>query len=79
MMLMFMGMPRPTHTLCLVIRQITLGEGGAGKMRRAALKTAGGGDLGADSTGSCAVATALLPLHAGHMGVSQALEALIAF
>lgn len=59
--------------------QSSLGEGAAGKMRRAALKTAGWSAHGADSTGSGAIATALFPLRAGHMGVSQAFEALIVF
>jgi hypothetical protein len=36
-------------------------------------------DLRIDSTGSGATVTALLPLRAWHMGVSHALEALIAF
>lgn len=41
MMLMYVGMTRPTHMLCLAIRQSTLGEGAAGEKRRAALKAAG--------------------------------------
>ena len=41
MMLMYVGMTRPTHMLCLAIRQSTLGEGTAGEKRRAALKAAG--------------------------------------
>jgi hypothetical protein len=41
MMLMYVGMTRPTHMLCLAIRQSSLGEGAAGEKRRAALKTAG--------------------------------------
>lgn len=41
MMLMYVGMTRPTHMLCLAIRQSSLGEGAAGEKRRVALKTAG--------------------------------------
>ena len=41
MMLMYVGMTRPTHMLCLAIRQSTLGEGAAGERRRAALLAAG--------------------------------------
>ena len=41
MMLMYVGMTRPTHMLCLAIRQSTLGEGTAGEKRKAALKAAG--------------------------------------
>lgn len=41
MMLMYVGMTRPTHMLCLAIRQSTLGEGAAGEKRRSALKKAG--------------------------------------
>ncbi|MRK21942.1 UvrD-helicase domain-containing protein [Pseudomonas sp. JG-B] len=41
MMLMYVGMTRPTHMLCLAIRRSTLGEGSAGEKRRAALKAAG--------------------------------------
>lgn len=41
MMLMYVGMTRPTHMLCLAIRQSSLGEGAAGEKRRAALKNAG--------------------------------------
>ncbi|MBB1607021.1 MULTISPECIES: UvrD-helicase domain-containing protein [unclassified Pseudomonas] len=41
MMLMYVGMTRPTHMLCLAIRQGSLGEGAAGEKRRMALKAAG--------------------------------------
>lgn len=41
MMLMYVGMTRPTHMLCLAIRQSSLGEGATGEKRRTALKTAG--------------------------------------
>ncbi len=41
MMLMYVGMTRPTHMLCLATRRSSLGEGGASEKRRAALKTAG--------------------------------------
>jgi DNA helicase-2/ATP-dependent DNA helicase PcrA len=41
MMLMYVGMTRPTHMLCLAIRQSSLGEGSAGEKRRAALIAAG--------------------------------------
>jgi hypothetical protein len=41
MVLMYVGMTRPTHMLCLAIRQSTLGEGAAGEKRRVALKKAG--------------------------------------
>ena len=41
MMLMYVGMTRPTHMLCLAIRQSTLGEGAAGEKRRTALQAAG--------------------------------------
>lgn len=41
MMLMYVGMTRPTHMLCLAVRQSSLGEGAAREKRRAALETAG--------------------------------------
>lgn len=41
MMLMYVGMTRPSHMLCLAVRQSSLGEGGAGEKRRTALKAAG--------------------------------------
>jgi hypothetical protein len=41
MMLMYVGMTRPSHMLCLAVRQSSLGEGAVGEKRRAALKTAG--------------------------------------
>lgn len=41
MMLMYVGMTRPTHMLCLAIRQSSLGEGNEGVKRRAALRSAG--------------------------------------
>lgn len=41
MMLMYVGMTRPSHMLCLAIRQSSLGEGAAGEKRRAALEKAG--------------------------------------
>ncbi|KFJ92836.1 DNA helicase UvrD [Pseudomonas sp. 1-7] len=41
MMLMYVGMTRPTHMLCLAIRQKSLGEGPSGEKRRAALVDAG--------------------------------------
>lgn len=41
MMLMYVGMTRPTHMLCLAIRQSSMGEGTTGEKRRAALKAAG--------------------------------------
>lgn len=41
MMLMYVGMTRPTHMLCLAIRQSTFGKGDAGEKRRTALQAAG--------------------------------------
>lgn len=41
MMLMYVGMTRPTHMLCLAIRKSSLGEGAVGDKRRVALETAG--------------------------------------
>jgi len=41
MMLMYVGMTRPTHMLCLAIRRSSLGEGAAREKRRAALIEAG--------------------------------------
>ncbi|WP_223434172.1 MULTISPECIES: UvrD-helicase domain-containing protein [unclassified Pseudomonas] len=41
MMLMYVGMTRPTHMLCLAIRQSSLGEGSIGVKRRTALESAG--------------------------------------
>ncbi|WP_122604147.1 UvrD-helicase domain-containing protein [Pseudomonas viridiflava] len=41
MMLMYVGMTRPSHMLCLAIRQSSLGEGATGVKRRAALEKAG--------------------------------------
>ena len=41
MMLMYVGMTRPTHMLCLAMRKSTMGEGKAETKRRAALQQAG--------------------------------------
>jgi len=41
MMLMYVGMTRPSHMLCLAVRQSSLGEDVAGEKRRTALKAAG--------------------------------------
>lgn len=41
MMLMYVGMTRPSHMLCLAVRQSSLGEGATGEKRRTALKAAG--------------------------------------
>lgn len=41
MMLMYVGMTRPSHMLCLAIRQSSLGEGATGVKRRVALEKAG--------------------------------------
>lgn len=41
MMLMYVGMTRPTHMLCLAMRKSTMGEGKAETERRAALQQAG--------------------------------------
>lgn len=41
MMLMYVGMTRPTHMLCLAARQSSLGKGAAREKRRAALEIAG--------------------------------------
>ena len=41
MMLMYVGMTRPSHMLCLAIRQSSLGEGATGDKRKAALEKAG--------------------------------------
>ncbi|MBX8488687.1 UvrD-helicase domain-containing protein [Pseudomonas cichorii] len=41
MMLMYVGMTRPSHMLCLAIRKSSMGEGNAGAKRKAALKAAG--------------------------------------
>lgn len=41
MMLMYVGMTRPTHMLCLAARQSSLGEGAVREKRRVALETAG--------------------------------------
>ena len=56
-----------------------LGGGRRWKDAQGSAQNSGAVDLGADSTGSEAIATALLPLRAGHMDVSQALEVLITF
>ncbi len=57
MMLMYVGMTRPTHMLCLAIRQSTLGEGTAGEKRRAALKVSRMVDFRTDSLDSGAMTT----------------------
>ncbi|MFK3919166.1 UvrD-helicase domain-containing protein [Pseudomonas fulva] len=41
MMLMYVGMTRPSHMLCLAVRKSSLGEGKAETKRRAALEKAG--------------------------------------
>ena len=41
MMLMYVGMTRPTHMLCLAMRKSSLGEGNIEAKRRAALEQAG--------------------------------------
>lgn len=41
MMLMYVGMTRPTHMLCLAVRKTSMGEGGVGAKRTAALLGAG--------------------------------------
>lgn len=41
MMLMYVGMTRPTHMLCLAMRKSAMGEGKAETKRRAALQQAG--------------------------------------
>ncbi|WP_122669944.1 UvrD-helicase domain-containing protein [Pseudomonas viridiflava] len=41
MMLMYVGMTRPTHMLCLAIRKSSLGTGAAGEKNRAALRSSG--------------------------------------
>jgi DNA helicase-2/ATP-dependent DNA helicase PcrA len=40
-MLMYVGMTRPMHMLCLAMRQSSLGEGSVGVKRRAAVESAG--------------------------------------
>ena len=41
MMLMYVGMTRPSQMLCLAVRKSSMGEGTAGEKRRAALEAAG--------------------------------------